>query len=339
MSNRLLKCAALFGIILLLIFLLGFLLPEELSQTVGSRIVSEKTIIPGGQSIGLQMDVEGALIVGVEQDTELKIGDMIVSVDGQEVNGPQDVMDIVGSNGNTVELTVVRDKKRMQFEVTPYYDSKEEMYKLGLWIKERIAGIGTLTFYDPDNKTFACLGHGIYEPETGTLLGVKNGSLLQAKVSQVTEGKAGEPGELGGVIYNFDTPVGDIEKNLESGIYGTVINDKVFDHAEPIPVASVEEIEEGNAIIQTTVDGNHVRRFQIEITEINRGRTGSGRGLEFRVTDEELLHISGGIVQGMSGSPIIQNGKLVGAVTHVLVNDPTRGYGIFIENMLETAEK
>lgn len=335
MRKTLKRCVILFVCVMVVIAVSGMLLPEELAQTTGSEVVSERMLIPGGQSIGIQMSVKGALIVGVESESGPKIGDMIVAVDAQPVDGPQDVIDIVGNSGKSVEITVVRNKKRLQYTVNPYYDEAAGEYKLGFWIKEKIAGIGTLTFYNPENQTFAALGHGIYEPETGTLLETRDGNLLNTKVNQIKAGKAGTPGELGGVIYNFEEPLGKIEKNTEFGVYGSVKQESAFDDIEPMVMAAPEEIEEGPAYILTTIDGTEVQQFDIKITKVHKQYSVASRGLELEVTDEDLLEACGGIVQGMSGSPIIQNGKIVGAVTHVLVNDPTRGYGIFIENMLE----
>lgn len=338
MRKRIVKSIVIFYCAILFAALLGFFLPAELTEPVkkaNTELVSQKTLVPGGFSVGMQMDVKGALIVGVEREGGPRIGDMIVKVNGKNVNGPDDVMSIVGNSGNTVELTVVRDKKRLQYDVTPYFDGDSQTYKLGFWIKEKIAGIGTLTFYDPETKTFAALGHGIYEPETGILLQTKEGNLLHTKVEHVQQGKIGSPGALSGIIIDFETPIGAILDNTDAGVYGTVVNDSQFASRQPIPIGTANEIEEGDAVIQTTIDGTQIETFAIEITQISRSPLSKNRNLKLKVKDERLLETCGGIVQGMSGSPIIQDGKLVGAVTHVLVNDPTRGYGIFIENMME----
>jgi len=340
MRRRIVKSIAIFYFVILFAALLGFLLPAELTEPVyktNKTMISEKTLVPGGFSVGMQMDVKGALIVGVEQESGPRIGDMIVKVNGQEVDGPEDVTDIVAGSGDSVELTVFRDKKRLQFDVTPYYDEESQTYKLGLWIKEKIAGIGTLTFYDPETKCFAALGHGIYEPETGTLLENKEGRLLNTRVEKVQQGRAGSPGALSGAIFNFETPLGDIVKNTDAGVYGTVDDESLFANHQPLPVGTAKDIKEGNAVILTTIDGTQVETFAIEITKVNHSVLYQRRNLKLKVTDVRLLKNCGGIVQGMSGSPIIQDGKIIGAVTHVLVNDPTRGYGIFIENMLDAA--
>ncbi|MBR3786349.1 MAG: SpoIVB peptidase [Firmicutes bacterium] len=341
MRRRIVKSIVIFYIVILFAALLGFLLPAELTEPAektNTEIVSQKTLIPGGFSVGMQMDVKGALIVGVEQESGPEIGDMIVKVNDNDVSGPEDVMGIVGDSGEPVELTVVRNQKRLQFQVTPYFDADSQTYKLGLWIKEKIAGIGTLTFFDPETSNFAALGHGIYEPETGTLLETKKGKLLHTRVEQVNQGRAGSPGSLSGRIYNFETPIGDIIKNTDAGVYGTVSDESVFANHQPLPVGTAKTIKEGNAVILTTIDGTQVETFSIEITKVSQSVLSNSRNLKLKVTDQRLLENCGGIVQGMSGSPIIQDGKIVGAVTHVLVNDPTRGYGILIEEMLEAAD-
>ena len=335
--RRIVKSIVIFYCTILFAALLGFLLPAELKEPVknaNASIETGKTLVPGGFSVGMQMDVKGVLIVGVEQEVGPRIGDMIVKVNGEAVGSPDEVMDLVGNSGNTVDLTVVRDKKRLQFQVTPYFDEETQTYKLGFWIKEKIAGIGTLTFYDPKTKSYAALGHGIYEPETGTLLEAKEGNLLYTKVEQIRQGRVGSPGSLSGAIYNFETPIGDITENTDVGVHGFVANEQLFSTHQPMPVGRSKEVKEGKAMILTTIEGTKVESFEIEITRVNRSLLSKSRNLKLKVIDDRLLENCGGIVQGMSGSPIIQDGKLVGAVTHVLVNDPTRGYGIFIENML-----
>lgn len=341
MKKRIVKSILIFYCVILFAALLGFFLPAELTEPAtkaNTELVAEKMLVPGGFSVGMQMDVKGALVVGVEKECGPEVGDMIVKVNGQDVNGPEDLTQIVCYNGDTVEITVIRDNKRLQFDITPYFDEESQTYKLGLWIKEKIAGIGTLTFYDPETKTFAALGHGIYEPETGTLLENKEGKLLNTKVEQVQQGKSGSPGALSGMIFNFETPIGEIIKNTDAGVYGMVENEALFANCKAIPVLSASKVKEGKAKILTTINETKVEAFDIEITNVNTSDLSKGRNLKLKVTDEKLLAQCGGIVQGMSGSPIIQDGKLVGAVTHVLVNDPTRGYGIFIANMLDAAK-
>lgn len=340
MKERVKRCALLFAGIIAFVACSGILFPEQLSVLTSSKdVVSERVLIPGGQSVGLQMNVKGALIVGVENDTGPQVGDMIIAVNGRKVDGPDDVDKIVSDSGDTVELTVVRDRENLNYRVKPYYDKSSGAYRLGLWIKEKIAGIGTLSFYDPKTNKFASLGHGIYEAETGILLETRSGKLLNTRVNQIKAGEKGTPGELGGVIYDFQNPLGTIEKNTEFGLYGSADDAQDFDLSKPIIMAARSQVEEGDAYILTTIDGTKVERFDIEITRVRHQNHAEGKGMEFEVTDKKLLKTCGGIVQGMSGSPIIQNNRLVGAVTHVFVNNPKKGYGIFAEFMVEECDK
>ena len=315
-------------------------------------VVAERVLIAGGHSIGVQMDVRGVLVVGLEEITDvdgntvnpgleagLQIGDMILAIDGTKVYKAKEVEALVNEIQDTVKLKVQRKNRIFNVQLTPVESGKDGIYKMGVWIKDRTAGIGTLTYYDPVNQTFGALGHAITDPETGAVLTVNNGKLLQARVQNVKEGKSGEPGEIQGVFYETDSPLGDLQLNSELGIFGEAyhpIENTVY--SKPMIAASKDQIDTGKAYILTTLEDNKIERYEIEIRKVYKRNRDSNKNMVIKVTDERLLEASGGIVQGMSGSPIIQEGKLVGAITHVLVNDPTRGYGIFIENMLEAAE-
>lgn len=350
MNKRLKKSAVLLLLVVAVTAAAGLIFPEQLAVlTQSENVVSERVLIPGGQSVGLQMKVRGSLIVGVENDAGPKIGDMIVAVNGVSVNSPDEVMKEVSKmyeddaggfdKEKAAEITVVRDKKQLNYSVKPYFDESTGTYKLGFWIKERIAGIGTLSFYDPKSSRFASLGHGIFEAETGKLLGAEEGKLLHTKVCQIKAGQKGAPGEIGGMIYDFEHPVGTIEKNTEFGVFGKADSTADFDLSQPMVMASADEVETGKAYILTTIDGTKVERFDIEITKVNKQYHPEGKGMEFQVTDRKLLASCGGIVQGMSGSPIIQKNRVVGAVTHVFVNNPQKGYGIFAQWMVEELDK
>ena len=298
------------------------------------------------------MDVKGALIVGLEDITiatgetvnpgleaGLQIGDMILAVNGTKVYKAQEVEQLVNKIKGNVKLRIKRKNKIMNVVLSPVINTEDGLYKLGVWIKDKTAGIGTLTYYDPVNMTFGALGHAICDPETGAVLAVNKGTLIQAKVQSVKEGKSGEPGEIQGVFYEVESPLGDLKLNSQLGIFGDAYNaieNPVY--PEPMVAASKNQIEKGNAYILTTLENNCIERYEIEIEKIYKKEKDNNKNMKIKVTDQRLLQASGGIVQGMSGSPIIQDGKIIGAVTHVLVNDPTRGYGIFIENMLEAAE-
>ena len=351
MKNVLKRGGLILATLLLTIIIAGQF-SADTENTVSSQVVAERVLVPGGHSIGVQMDVKGVLIVGLEDietpegDTinpglraGLQIGDLILSVNGTKVYKAEEVEQLVNEIQDEVKLQVKRKNKVLNITLEPVINCEDGLYKLGVWIKDKTAGIGTLTYYDPVNMTFGALGHAICDPETGAVLTVNQGQLIQAKVQSVKEGKSGEPGEIQGVFYEAEEPLGDLKLNSQLGIFGDAyhaIENPVY--LKPMVVAGKNQIEKGNAYILTTLENNQIERYEIEIEKIYKREKDSNKNMRIKVTDERLLEASGGIVQGMSGSPIIQDGKLVGAVTHVLVNDPTRGYGIFIESMLEASE-
>lgn len=351
MKNILKRGGLIFAGLLLTIIIAGQF-SADTRDTAGSQIVMERVLVPGGHSVGVQMDVKGALIVGLEEITTpagevvnpglqagLQIGDMILAVNGTKVYKAQEVEQLVNKIQDEVRLKIQRKNKVMNVDLTPVINQEDGLYKLGVWIKDKTAGIGTLTYYDPVNMTFGALGHAICDPETGSVLTVNQGELIQAKVQSVKEGKSGEPGEIQGVFYEAESPLGNLNINSELGIFGEVyhpIENSLY--SKPLVVGTKDQVEKGTAYILTTLENNEIDRFEIEIEKIYKKDNESNKNMRIKVTDERLLEQSGGIVQGMSGSPIIQNNRIVGAVTHVLVNDPTRGYGIFIEKMLDTSE-
>lgn len=338
--------------LLLTIIIAGYFSATPGENAASVSVVSERVLVPGGQSVGVQMDVKGVLVVGLEEiitsdgtvvnpgmDAGLEIGDMILAVNGTKVYKAKEVEELVNQIQDTIKLKIKRKNRTFNIELTPVINKEDGLYKLGVWIKDKTAGIGTLTYYDPVNETFGALGHAITDPDTGAILTINNGKLLQAQVQEVKEGKSGEPGEIQGVFYETDSPLGDLELNCEFGIYGESyhpIENTLYD--KPLVVGTADQVEKGTAYILTTLENNEIQRFEIEIEKINHFNAESSKNMVIHVTDETLLEETGGIVQGMSGSPIIQNDRIIGAVTHVLVNDPTRGYGIFIENMLEASE-
>lgn len=314
-------------------------------------VVSERILIPGGQSVGIQMNVRGVLVVGLEEieTTEgvvspgylagLQIGDTILSINDMPVYYAGDVGKIVNEEKGELHIKVQRKDEILNFDLNPVKSYQDDSYKIGVWVKERIAGIGTLTFYDPETKVFASLGHGIYESQTNTLLEADQGELLRTEVRSIKEGEAGKPGEIRGIFYGNEAPLGSVKSNSEYGVYAVGEDPSGITGAEPMVMATQDQIEKGPATILTTINGSQVEAFEVEIDKINRQKEIDSKGLEITVTDERLLSYSGGIVQGMSGSPIIQNGRIVGAVTHVFVNNPTKGYGIFAEWMVQQGEK
>ncbi len=299
-------------------------------------------LIAGGIPFGVKLHTDGVLVVNVcdvrcgtagkrpAMDAGLKKGDMIISINGEKIQSGAQVCRICGeSDGKPLKITVMRAGKVKTLTVTPEKNSEGE-YKLGMWIKDSAAGIGTVTFIDPKTLIFGGLGHGICEASSGELLPISYGSVENVILSGINTGKAGAPGELKGYFTGDKT--GKLIKNTMSGIYGAFgampqeVKDSLY------PVGSKSDIHEGKAYILCTVDDGGRKSYEIEISAINQGA--QSKNFTVTVTDEALISATGGIVQGMSGSPIIQDGKLVGAVTHVLIGDPRSGYGIFIENML-----
>lgn len=349
------KIVALFLLTISAIGIFGFIsnYTNEAKQTM--EVVSERVLIPGGQSVGIKMNVKGVLVVGLEEiETEdsivspgytagLEIGDIITAINGEEVYYAKDVSRIVnaaktGRKNGSINIKVSRKEKNLSFDLIPVKEKASGEYKIGLWVKEKIAGIGTMTFYDPKTNIIASLGHGIYESRTGTLLEAGNGELLRTEVKSIKEGQAGKPGEIRGIFYAEDEAIGEVKKNSLYGVYAKGKNPEKLDLAKPIVMGYQDQIEEGEAYILTTIDGSTVEKFDIKITKVNKQNEPDSKSMEIEVSDDRLLKYCGGIVQGMSGSPIIQNNRLVGAVTHVFVNNPTKGYGIFAEWMVAEGE-
>lgn len=289
-----------------------------------------KTLIPGGCTVGVKLYTQGLVVTGFESRSAakaagLKKGDVIIQVDGEAVHTAAALRQCLGQE--QVILKILRNGREAEFCVRP------DGNQIGAYVRDSLAGIGTVTYYDPDTGAFGALGHGVSDAETKMLLPVEAGVVVQSAVADVKKGKDGAPGELKG-SFDVNTILGKVERNVERGIFGTL---DVPIPGTPVSVAEAGEVEPGPAEIWSNVDGREVRSYSVEILRIYPHADETGRNLLLEVTDPALLAATGGIVQGMSGSPIIQDGKLVGAVTHVLVNDPTRGYGIFIENMLDAA--
>ena len=296
-----------------------------------------KELIPVGQVVGLELRDNSVTVAGVDETmgaktkaADLAVGDRIVSIDGKEIRCAEDVRQALQRSDGMVTVAIERNGKNREYALNP--ETTTDGPKLGLYLRQGVTGIGTVTYYDPDTKAFGTLGHGVNDSK-GQLLALTGGSAYRARVLTVRKGLPGEPGQLMGTIES-KTPIGTLTKNTQQGVFGT--GDAGWE-GEAIEVAASEEIKTGAAIIRSTVSGNTVREYSVEILKIYPKSRVNGRNMLLKVTDPDLLSATGGIVQGMSGSPIIQDGKLVGAVTHVLVNDPTTGYGIFIENMLDAA--
>ena len=300
------------------------------------QALAVQVLVPGGELVGLEL-VGDAVTVAAFDDTchagregGLQIGDQIVSIDGKTVHSAADVRQALKSCPDRVEITLLRGSRQEKLTVRP--EKKGSESRLGIYLRQGIAGVGTITFFDPDTGRFGTLGHGVSD-SSGGLLPMKSGTVCPASVASVKKGKAGDPGQLRGSAQP-EKVLGTIEKNTPQGVFGTC--GRSFSGI-PLPVAEFSEVKTGPATIRSTVKGDRVREYSVEILKIYPETRSDSRNFLIEITDPALLKTTGGIVQGMSGSPIIQDGKLVGAVTHVLVNDPTRGYGIFIENMLDAA--
>lgn len=311
-------------------------------KTVGAT--SNYEVILGGQSIGVNINVEGIMILGFSdfygedgkkhcpaKEAGLKESDVIVSVNENAVTSATEFANVVDQCSDTkMNICYKRGQQTLYTALTPVKSADDGKYHLGLWARDGTTGIGTLTFIDPITKGFGALGHGVTDADTGELIITGKGNIYYSSINGVEKGCANQTGELQG--YFISSEIGDICSNTEYGIFGNF--NENFDYANVIPVASRQEIATGEAVIYCCIDGNDVEQFAINIEKVNINST-DNKSMVIRITDERLITRTGGIVQGMSGSPIVQNGKLIGAVTHVFVNDSTKGYGIFIENMLK----
>ena len=320
-------------------------------KSVAVDVVSPKELMPGGKTVGIKLFTKGLMCVGTEKLTgtdgtvidaahqaDLRSADLILKADGIELHTVEQFGTLVEqSGGKEMILTVERGGKKKEVSLTPV--RTKTGYKLGIWVRDSTAGIGTITYTDPKNNIFGALGHPITDVDTGAIMPVEQGSISDTEIVEVKKGERGVPGELCGLFHQSKTDRGVILKNSAQGIYGVVENSEGFGlFTQTVAVASKTQVETGKAQIYANVTGDQVECFDVEITKVMR-HAPDDKNMVVKITDPRLLSRTGGIVQGMSGSPIIQNGKLIGAVTHVFVNDPTRGYGIFIENMLAEAEK
>ena len=326
------------------LFLLAFL--SFGATTYGLAAYEGKSLIPMGNAVGINLQSEGVMIVGVPEiladgvsasparDAGLSAGDIITQIGAHRVSKSEDLKSAIEKlDGTPIPVKVTRGDSVLQLRLTPH-KAPDGHCELGLWMRDGIAGIGTLTFYDPETGAFGALGHAVNDMETGMIIPLREGTIMHSVVTDVVQGKAGIPGQLRG-SFSVDKVLGRLTINAPSGIFGKMEPGELVRGKSPLPVAGTAEIRTGPAVILSNVSGSDVKEYKVEITRVYTGSEAVGRSMMISVTDTALLEQTGGIVQGMSGSPIIQNGKLIGAVTHVLVNDPTRGYGIAIENMLD----
>jgi len=324
-------------------------------KRIAVEVVPRVEVAPGGQSIGILLRTRGVAVVGhapvrtpdgsqryPAREAGVKVGDVILRIDGVDVESNQHIVFLVNRcahEGRLVPLELERDGRTIVLEVEPSYSADDRTYQLGLYVRDGAVGVGTLTFYEPESGVFMALGHVIADSATNRPLEVADGRVVKASVADVRPGRRGEPGEKQGTFVDSRDIIGTITSNTEFGLVG-ILEDLPGDgQAGTIPVALAREVRTGPAEIRTVVEEYRVESFLVEITQVDTSQNGPGpKGITLRVTDPRLLERTGGIVQGMSGSPIIQDGRLVGAVTHVFVNDPTRGYGVFAEWMVRHAD-
>ncbi len=317
-------------------------------KEVNVEILPETYLVPGGDVFGVKFFTKGVIVIGsteIETDkgfikpadiSDIRKNDIINKVNGTEVNTVESLAEIiVNCEGKPLKIEYTRGGKTKSTELLPVRSKADNKYKSGIWVRDSTAGIGTITYYNPQTGEFAGLGHGICDVDTGDLMPLLCGTVVDVNITDIIKGKSGEPGELKGSFSSVKT--GEIYQNTSLGIFGK-LNSAPSTIKSPIKAAGREEVTEGDAVILVNPDGKGIKEYSVMLSKIDKYSDGT-KCFVIEVTDKELISLTGGIVQGMSGSPILQNGKLIGAVTHVLVNDPTKGYGIFIENMLSEAEK
>lgn len=310
------------------------------------KVVDGQKVIPSGQVVGIYVETNGLLVIDTDGFTgengvdhapsknKLYRGDYIKKIDGADVLSKKQFIEKINqSNGNSVTLTVSRRSKVLKIKIKPEFSKTDHMYKIGAWIRDNTQGIGTMTYIKKDS--FGGLGHGIYDMDTGKLLKIKGGFLLTPQIYSIKKGKSGTPGEIvGSIEYKEENIIGSIKKNTEKGIYGTVSDTE----SKAYEIGYRQDVKKGKAYILSNLTGS-MKKYEIRISKVVPSDTDVLKSMEIEVTDKRLLNLTNGIIQGMSGSPIIQDGKLIGAVTHVFVDNPTKGYAILMETMIYEMKK
>lgn len=313
------------------------------------NVVPQYQVVPGGQSIGVMLETKGILVVGYSpvetkngtlspaKDMGIRMGDIVISANGQGISNEETMAQMIndcGKKQKKLSLKVKRGASVFEFKVKPEFCSQTERYRIGLLIRDNAAGVGTLTFYDPQTKKYGALGHVVSNGASEQKIDIKNGKIVESVIQGIEQGKKGKPGEKIGMFLPGHGLSGIIEENTFCGIFGRLSSMPKNGSRQKVPVALANQVTTGPAKIRTVIDGNRVEEFNIQILKVMPNQQQSGKGLIIKITDKRLLETTGGIIQGMSGSPILQKGKLVGAVTHVFINEPTQGYGILAEWML-----
>lgn len=349
------------GIIILAVYLAwSHFIPVKFTKFYSDKIevnnnnidtISNRQLIPLGKTVGVKLYCDGVLVVkfsdintidGIKNPSRvagLRENDLIKSINGKKINTTEDLVKVMeDNNGHPLEISIERNQVEKTVSVTPQISISDNKSRLGIYVRDSAAGIGTLTYYDPLTNEFGGLGHGICDIDTNQIMKIGSGSVTDVSITDVKKGYRGEPGEIRGIFVETQSAkIGSLSANNQTGIYGKLINKQIYKDIPAMPVAKSDEVQTGKAYILADVTGNGVEKFEINIEKTYNFSIKETKNMLIKITDQRLLELTGGIVQGMSGSPIIQNDKIIGAVTHVLVNDPTRGYGIFIENMLKNA--
>lgn len=317
-------------------------------KTVKVDIMSDMEVVPCGNTVGVRINTDGVMVLGTglvngsdgnEHEPAkgiLKSGDLILEANNKELKNKEQLIEQVEKyDGNPINLKIKREEEVIQTSIIPIKSNESNVYKIGIWVRDSTQGIGTITYYNPKSKKFGALGHGILDVDTNSLMSVREGIITESEITSVKKGKKGTPGELVGNIIG-ENELGNIKINSKYGIYGFVNNkiNKVLP-TETMTIGLKQDIHEGKAYIRSNILNNEMKDYEIYIQSINKLSNDDSKGMIIKITDPELIENTNGIVQGMSGSPIIQDNKLIGAVTHVFVQEPTKGYGIFIENMLK----
>lgn len=322
-------------------------------KNVDVSVLPKMTVIPVGNIAGVKLYTSGVLVVGMSEiegsdnkkykpyeNSGIEEGDTIIKVNETEINSTEELVETVNSSqGRDIQIKFIHDEETKECSITPV-ETRSHEYKLGLWVRDSAAGVGTVTFYEPSTKTFGALGHGITDIDTNELINIASGEFVTTRILNITKGESGEPGKIQGTIENQQN-IGTISKNSKFGVYGKVDNlsSLNIDTSKEMEVASRDEIQTGKATILCSLDNQKPQEYVIEIQKIYKENNYDNKSMQIKVTDEKLIEKTGGIIQGMSGSPIIQNGKFIGAVTHVLVNNPQEGYAVFGDIMLKQAKE
>lgn len=329
-------------ILVLLVLAYCFLEMFNVREAVARKIefaksTEEYKFVLGGEACGIKLLANGVLVVEVDNiKSGIKVGDIILKVDDTFVDTNKEIIEYINKqeaiNKKKVRLTITRDSNTIIKDIELVHNKDEDIYELGLWVKDSSAGVGMITFYELTTNSFAALGHGITETKNNLILPLLTGAIVKAKINSINKAQTREPGDLRATIYK--EVLGQIRRNTSNGLYGTLEkNEYLTEKKELIEVASKGEIKVGKALVYCTLD-KEVEKFEVEIENVLLDSTGN-KNMIIKITDEKLIEKTGGIVQGMSGSPVVQNGKLIGAITHVFLNNPKKGYAVFIENMIK----